>query len=63
MLFNTFPLDQQTHNIVMNIQQPTQIASCCNLLAPVRHLSSNKEETFETYNCVENNTAFIRNDT
>jgi hypothetical protein len=37
--FSTIRLDQYTHNIVVTIQEPTQVTSCCNLLAPVRHLA------------------------
>jgi hypothetical protein len=29
------------HNIAVTIQEPTQVTSCCNLLAPVRQLSFN----------------------
>jgi hypothetical protein len=30
-----------THSIAVTIQEPTQVTSCCNLLAPVHQLSSN----------------------
>jgi hypothetical protein len=41
MPFSTIRLDQWTQNIAVSIQEPTQVASCCNMLAPVRQLSSN----------------------
>jgi hypothetical protein len=39
--FNLIQLDSiNKHNIAVTIQEPTQVTSCCNLLAPVCQLSS-----------------------
>jgi hypothetical protein len=42
------------HSIAVTIQQPTQVTSCCNLLAPVRQLSSDSRSTrMSVYKCNE----------
>jgi hypothetical protein len=42
------------HNIAVTIQEPTQVTSCCNLLAPVRQLSSNsRSEGYPFHKCNE----------
>jgi hypothetical protein len=41
------------HNIAVTIQDPTQVTSCCNLLAPVRQLSSNSRSARMSFSQVE----------
>jgi hypothetical protein len=42
-----------THNIAVTIQEPTQVTSCCNLLAPVRHLSFNSRSARMSFSQVQ----------
>jgi hypothetical protein len=41
------------HNIAVTIQEPTQVTSCCNLLAPVRQLSFNSRSVRMSFSQVQ----------
>jgi hypothetical protein len=41
------------HNIAVTIQEPTQVTSCCNLLAQVRHLSSSSRSARMSFSQVQ----------
>jgi hypothetical protein len=43
----------KTQNIAVTIQEPTQVTSCSNLLAPVRHLSSNSRSARMSFSHVQ----------
>jgi hypothetical protein len=41
------------HYIAVTIQEPTQVISCCNLLAPIRNLSSNSRSARMSFSQVQ----------